>query len=270
MASPTDEWFLPLENDSEDLVRPYWHVSKCPMDSCSSNSWRKVTKYSFESPEVLTRYVMGHLTQKPGRHELGRVRAADICRQHLVIYKKEQKFKDRERYRKELNKRRLAESSTSKAASAARAQGKRALPDKASASQSIPPGPPRMCPPYPLPAAAATGIRTCISDGPSQPIPAVGVQPIMEPTCPGPAAPTTNTMSACISDESRKRGRDGDNMTNVPTHRFRTLSESLRRLEESAHETAIHCVQVGSHFQTEAQVLRAARVEIDRLLEDTS
>ena len=194
----------------------------------------------------------------------------DICRKPLVICKGEDTFKDRESYRKAVGKIIEGKSCTSKAASAARPQGQPALPDKASASQSIPPGPPRMCPPSPLPAAAATGIRTCISDGPSQPIPAVGVQPIMEPTCPGPAAPTTNTMSACISDESRKRGRDGDNMTSVPTHRLRTLSEALLRLEESAHATARHCVQVGSHFQTEAQVLRAARVEIDRLLEDTS
>ena len=194
----------------------------------------------------------------------------DICRKPLVICKGEDTFKDRESYRKAVGKIIEGKSCTSKAASAARPQGQPALPDKASASQSIPPGPPRMCPPSPLPAPAATGIRTCISDGPSEPIPPAVTQPIMEPPCPWPAAATTNTMAACISDGSRKRGWDDDKMTFVPTRRLRTLSEALLRCEESSHTMVGHCVQIGHHFQTEAEVLRAARVEIDRLLEDTS
>ena len=59
-------------------------------------------------------------------------------------------------------------------------------------------------------------------------------------------------------------------MTLVPTARLRLLSQALQRFEGSAATMVRHCVSIGHHFQTEAEVLRAARVEIDRLLEDTS
>ena len=104
-------------------------------------------------------------------------------------------------------------------------------------------------------------------DEASQPIPPAVVPPIMGSPCPLAAATSTNIMAPCISDGSRKRGRDEDGMTAVPVHRLRVLSEAFERFEGSALEMVTHCVRIGHHLQTEAEVLRVTGIAIDRLLD---
>ena len=57
-------------------------------------------------------------------------------------------------------------------------------------------------------------------------------------------------------------------MTAVPVHRLRILSEAFERFEGSALEMVTHCVKIGHHLQTEAEVLRVTGIEIDRILEE--
>ena len=127
----------------------------------------------------------------------------------------------------------LAATASTKAASVAQAPPKKALVDVAKASQLIPPE----------------------------------SIPRLLPTCP--EAPAASTRAACITDASRKRGRGDDRMALVPTDHLRLLSAALQRAEESATSMVSNCVSIGLHFQSEASVFRAARSQIDDLIDPT-
>ena len=55
-------------------------------------------------------------------------------------------------------------------------------------------------------------------------------------------------------------------MTLVPTARLRELSTAIQRFTGSATTMVHRCVEMGHHFQTEAELFEAGRGEIEALI----